>query len=260
MKQSMITALLAALVVSLSPLAAAAQGRDRPEAYIVRPGDTLRSVARALDVPLEDLLRTNPGISERDLVPGRTLELGRFRRPPEVGSGPRRPSPRLTVEVDAREAEPGGTATVRVSGLPPRAAVSVEAEPANGRGGGTDGDAQANRNGTALVEIDIPRRARPGERWTLDVTDDRDRTIGGATFRIADAAVADEPLRLIGILTDEDDECPTLRARSGAVYALAGRLRGFRAGDRVVVTGRPVERSSCAADTTVTVDRIDAAR
>ena len=232
------------------------RGGDRSSNYVVKRGDTLATVAGALGITLGELLLANPGLSERDLQAGRSIEYG-GRRP----GFDTPPPPRLDISVDDSDAEPGGTAVVRVSGLPPRVTVSVQAESARGRGPALENEAQADRRGNALVQIDIPQRARPGDRWNVEVFDDRDRSIGDASFRIADEGYAgNEPLRVTGVLTDEGAACPVLRDRSGQAYALSGRLRGFRIGDRVTVVGRLADGSVCARRNTLAVDRIDPAR
>ena len=50
--------------------------------YVVQPGDTLRSIARALDVRLIDLYRLNPGVDWRNLRVGQILNVPAPAEPP----------------------------------------------------------------------------------------------------------------------------------------------------------------------------------
>jgi hypothetical protein len=69
-------------------------------------------------------------------------------------------------------------------------------------------------------------------------------------------ASADEPIIVTGLLTDEGVECPALRAEDGVLYTLVGKSDPFKPGDRVTVTGVPVEISTCMQGTTLQVKAI----
>ncbi len=56
-----------------------------------------------------------------------------------------------------------------------------------------------------------------------------------------------------GKLTGEGAECQALRANNGALYTLAGNLKGFKVGDRVRVVGKVAEVSTCMQGTTLRV-------
>lgn len=232
------------------PAPAVAQSRDG--GYVVQQGDTLGAIARALGVDLDQLLGANPGLSERDLQPGRRIDFGDVRRDDRDRRGP----VRARVSVDDRDAVPGGTALVRIEGLPPRLEVSVEAR---GERSGTEGEARASRNGSAVVELDVPNRARPGERFEVEVYGPRDDVIGQARFRVAGDEGRDRPLRLSGVLTG-DGLCPTIRTDRGERYTLYGAPRDVRRGDEVEITGTPMRGSPCRSADTIRVDRFDYAR
>jgi hypothetical protein len=80
-----------------------------------------------------------------------------------------------------------------------------------------------------------------------------------ATTAPAATPKPEEPgvLRVQGQLTSEGVECPALKGDDGRLYTLATRdLKGFKAGDRVVVEGKIVEVSFCMQGTTISVDSI----
>jgi hypothetical protein len=71
----------------------------------------------------------------------------------------------------------------------------------------------------------------------------------------------DQPERgtitVTGALTSEGVECQALRGDDGQLYTLAGDLHGFRTGDRVRVTGRVAEVSTCMQGTTIAITTIE---
>jgi LysM repeat protein len=233
--------------------------RGPADVYVIRRGDDLASVARALGVSVDALLDANPGLRERDLVPGREIRLG--------GRDRRGPSPDdVEIAVRERSVEPGEVATVDIEGLPPRAPVTVRAGPDGGRPI-TQRQGRAGRDGTATVEIDVPARARGGERWRVEALDPRGRPVADATFRVSgrdgggnNGGGGRRGVTVSGLLTREGVECPALRSEDGDLYTLYGRIDGFRAGDSVTVTGRVAEISTCQQGTTIEVERIDADR
>jgi LysM repeat protein len=54
-----------------SPMPAAAESQT----WMVRPGDTLETVATTLDIPKEEIKKQNPGVSESNLQIGQKLKL-----------------------------------------------------------------------------------------------------------------------------------------------------------------------------------------
>jgi len=59
-------------------------------------------------------------------------------------------------------------------------------------------------------------------------------------------------LRVTGRLT-QGVECPVLRTADGKIYTLAGKLKGWKTGDRVTVTGTLAQASTCQQGTTIDV-------
>jgi LysM repeat protein len=230
-------------------------GRDG--VYVIQRGDRLDDVADALGVSVEILLDANPGLSQRDLVPGREIRLGESRRGRDDRRGP--PS-RLDVTMAEDRVDPGDVATVDIEGLPPRARVVVRAGPEGGRLR-VEARGRADRSGAASVDIPVPDRARPGERWIAEVLGPDGRPIGRDGFRIAGRDRGpSRGITVRGLMTREGVECPALRSDDGELYTLTGRTRDFGPGDVVTVTGRPVERSICQQGTTIEVERIEAGR
>ena len=85
--------------------------------------------------------------------------------------------------------------------------------------------------------------------------------------RVAEGDAAQPPDRagpsgdaicVLGRITDEGVECPTLRSRDGTLYSLAGDLGAFDVGDRVCVCGPTGGASICMQGTTVAVHRMTA--
>ena len=63
-------------------------------------------------------------------------------------------------------------------------------------------------------------------------------------------------IKVQGQLTSGGVECPAMKADNGTIYTLLGDLKGFKAGDRVVVEATPVEVSFCMQGTTIRVVQI----
>jgi hypothetical protein len=61
-----------------------------------------------------------------------------------------------------------------------------------------------------------------------------------------------------GVLTDEGVECQALRSDDNTLYTLAGKIEGFQVGDRVKVTGKVAEVSTCQQGITLDVQSIKA--
>src|SRR5687767_2911384 len=77
---------------------------------------------------------------------------------------------------------------------------------------------------------------------------------------IAMPAVAAEgsqsPVTVSGLLTREGVECQALRTDGGELFTLIGDLKGFKVGQRVQVTGQPMELSTCQQGITLRVSKI----
>lgn len=87
-------------------------------------------------------------------------------------------------------------------------------------------------------------------------------TIGPCTESRADQAtiqsaqLLEPPIE--GVLTNEGQQCPALRARDGHLYTLTGDLRGFKPRDRVCIMPDYIDMTYCQQGTTAHVDWIGA--
>lgn len=246
-----------------APPAPAPSGR-----YVVQRGDTLSSIARAFGVPLQAFLAANPGLSERDLQVGREIVFGGARppqppRPPRPGAEQRS----VQVSVDDGEAVPGGIVAFQVSGLRPGERIVVATDPDRG-GSGTDLGVRAGHRGIATAELDLPGSARPGQRWSWEVLDERMRPLASGAYRIGEprgrpgnpGRPGSDRVRVVGVLSNEGATCPTLRGDNGRLYSIAGDLQGYRGGDRVEIVGEVAEMSACMQGTTIAPVSIRPAR
>jgi lipoprotein-anchoring transpeptidase ErfK/SrfK/LysM repeat protein len=104
---------------SLVPLPAASPAQDAAR-YVVRPGDSLRSIADRLGVEAAVIVSLNPGINIAALRPGETLRV-----PAGSVAAPRGGA----VEIAPRSGPPGTLVRLSASGLPPQSAVRLLAGP-----------------------------------------------------------------------------------------------------------------------------------
>jgi len=86
------------------------------------------------------------------------------------------------------------------------------------------------------------------------------RTPPGAAFEHQTTAQQRQSITVTGKLTNEGVECKAMRGDDGKLYTLTGDLKGFRTGDRVKVTGRIAETSTCMQGTTLGVEKIERAK
>ena len=63
-------------------------------------------------------------------------------------------------------------------------------------------------------------------------------------------------IKVQGQLTSGGVECPAMKADNGTIYTLLGDLKGFKAGDRVMIEGTPVQISFCMQGTTLQIVQI----
>jgi LysM repeat protein len=249
---------LAAAIAISAPLAVAnAQTTEDPYAsvetersgtsrYVVRPGDTIYSIARLAGVPVSTILRINPGLDPRYvsvgdvvLIPGDFVPVRRARISLSPPAGP----PGTEVEVRGRGFQP----FARLRLLVGRAPYDMRAH----------SRVRADSRGRAVTVAELPPWARPGRNvhFALQTIDSTARAVA-PPFRVVGRASPSDRLTVTGTLVGGGVECPLFRADNGRLYSLAGDTGGFRRGDRVIVQGRHVEVSICQQGATIQVHRI----
>lgn len=218
--------------------------------YVVRPGDTLFSIARANGVTMSSILELNPNINANSLRVGDVIVLrGGIVPPPAQQSS-------AFVTIKPESGTPGTVVRLDATGFRPSTKLRALA--------GTDAGSlrefqqvTTDRDGHAGLDVPVPESA--ASRGTLvfafETLDRRVRVLS-QTFRVTSRAPGTEPgqLTIVGTVTREGVECPAMRGEDGRLYTLTGRLsEDVRAGDRVRVVGRDVLSSSCQQGTTIRV-------
>ncbi|MFN4142756.1 DUF5818 domain-containing protein [Aestuariivirga sp.] len=120
---------------------------------------------------------------------------------------------------------------------------------------------RADWNGRVYARVAVPEWARPDRNLFFAL-----QTPGGRIAALArpirvvdsDDDVSDR-VTITGELLAPTATCPRLAGDDGRIYALAGSLRQFEAGDRVRVTGERAEVSICQQRNTIKVERIRSA-
>jgi LysM repeat protein len=255
--KSALMAVMAVLSLSIAPQAVQAQSRPSiavgepmgPARYVVRTGDTIYSIARNAGVPVEVLLRLNPGLDIRYLRVGDVVVV------------PSRPGPVVAHEritVTPGRGSVRSLVEIRGSGFRPMEPLRLLAGP-----GAYDLELaermKADRNGRVVFSTELPRWARPGSNvfFALQSANQRRRVVS-EPFRVTGRRSQDL-FRMSGTLISTGAECPVMRGDDGKVYSLAGEVQDFGRGDRVFVEGRAVEVSICMRGATIDVRRIRSA-
>ncbi|HEX2255530.1 MAG TPA: LysM peptidoglycan-binding domain-containing protein [Afifellaceae bacterium] len=233
--------------------------------YVVRPGDTLASIADRLGIPLAQLISANPDADPRFIRPGMVLRVPAGvvlpRQPgPLPGFGPPRQE-EASLFVEPGFARPGRDVELTALGLPPGSRARI-------LGGMSPDDltvidrVSVDGRGRLRASVEVPDWARPGSPFYFAV-ETRWPPVQALAEPIRIGWVGrgpgrgrDRDLTVIGTLTREGVECPALRGDDGRLYTLAGDIRGFRPGDRIRVEGQPADFSTCMQGTTIEVSRI----
>lgn len=244
-------------LIALSLLAlpfSAATGQDRMagcgESVTLESGDTLGGIAQRCGTTVDAIRAANP-----DLGDPRRLRVGTVVRLPD-GAGP--------APTTRREGEAAETGTPRDYVIRQGDSWETIAEET-----GTSVDALMNANPEiASIALNVgstlrvPRRSQvEGDAPMLPSgpAGTPSAESGAASSKMRDIggdATAEAGLRVVGTLTSEGVECPTLRSLDGTLYTLAGSIDPFKDGDQVVVTGRRAEQSTCMQGTTINVEKI----
>lgn len=198
----------------------------------VRRGDTFGSIARRCGISSRHLLAENPQLRDpNQIYAGMTLRV-----PPALASEPPRPAPVPVAQ------------SLRVIGTITGEGVTCQALR------GDDGTLYTIA-GTAT------RPLRPGDR--VEVTGTRAATticqqgvaISASQILLLDG-VARPSIDVTGTITREGITCTALRGDDGRLYTLTGQLAGIQPGDRVRISGDPVQTSYCQQGTTVNLRAI----
>jgi hypothetical protein len=80
--------------------------------------------------------------------------------------------------------------------------------------------------------------------------------LAGSTCEEGSDLPMEREVSIRGRITDEGDECATMRDRYNKLYLLAGSIDPHKVGDRVCVKGRVVDDSYCGKGPTLTVEWI----
>jgi LysM repeat protein len=217
--------------------------------YVVRPGDTIYSIARSVGVPVATILDLNPGLDPRYIAAGDVIRVpGDFVPVPHerLTFSPAAGSPSTLVELRGQGYRP----FARLRLLVGRTAYDLRRYSI----------VRANRRGRVLASVELPEWARPGRRvfFALQSLDGTSRTVAGP-FRVVGRPRPSERLTVTGTIVSGGVECPLLRSDDGRRYSLTGDLGGFGRGDRVEVIGRLAEVSICMQGPTLEVRRISEA-
>jgi LysM repeat protein len=220
-------------------------GRAGTTRYIVRPGDTLYSIARTAGVPVSVILSINPGLDARYIAVGDVVLV----------PGDLVPVPRERLVVSPQAGRPGTEVELRGRGFRPFARLRVMAGRSPYDLRAVD-RVRADRRGRAIIETELPEWARPGRNiyFALQTPDGRSRAVAGP-FRVIGKPSETGRVTVSGRIV-RGVECPLLRSDDGRAYSLTGDLAGYRPGDRVSVDGRLTDVSVCMQGPTIQVRRI----
>jgi LysM repeat protein len=219
--------------------------------YVVRPGDTVFSIARANNTTVREIFALNPGLEYRTLRVGDVIRLRGGIVPPPA------PAPAEQVSLEPRSGAPGTVVEVSISGYPRFTQLRLLA--------GTSRDRlreiqilRTDFRGRAIASVRIPSWAANARNFYFATeTMDGSRLAVSPSFRIGQPGGPPE-ITVVGTLTREGAECPTLRGDDGRLYTLTSRdTSPFRPGDRVRVVGRIAEVSFCQQGTTIDVRRLE---
>ena len=220
--------------------------RSRLDRVVVAMSSDYRAFAsQPTDSPVADAVAGPPPTSAYALLPpsgpkpqSRPVELASLEPIPTRPSRPartpiRRPAPTAPAEqTPAAPAAPAGTA-----------APAEAADPIPPLGPGF-GPTAPEREATASVPTVAPApRARPG------LSPQSDAPVVATGEETEDAV----PDQITGMLTEEGQSCPTLRAPDGTLYALVGEVPSVEPGTLVTIEAQEVATERCTAGRTVAV-------
>jgi Protein of unknown function (DUF5818) len=245
------TLILAALIAA-APLAAYAEDSflDRARQAVRDAGREVQSAAKEAGRSMRDFLTDHPELN-RDIVDfGEQVGLPGFEGA-KPATGP-------SVALSIPQGQPGAEVTVTAAGLPGDQPVTVGAGPSPVEARHL-ADARTSSRGELIVTVKVPEAPEATDKlvFVVETADGRLR-VTSDPFRVVPAAAA---VVVVGTLSKEGAECPTLRGDDGKLYSLTpGTTGSFAPGDRVRVEGTVAQVSTCMNGTTVVVSSIAAAK
>jgi LysM repeat protein len=232
------------------------------DVYTVRPGDTLSAIASRFGITVPAIVSLNPHINVHHLRVGQVLRMPAGAQRPQPGLPMPHPEPLIVLSPD--RGAPGEMVRLRGSGLEPNSRLRVLAGP-GGRDLETVDVVRSDRRGQIDTQVQVPELSGGTPTIVFAVGHMRGRVVAySEPFRIEQQRGRrgrsgwDGPghADVTGTLTRGGPECPTMRGDDGETYSLLGDLGGFQPGDRVRVTGRVAELTSCMRGTALSVQRI----
>ena len=216
--------------------------------YVVRPGDTIASIARMAGLPQAAVLALNPQLI------GRTLRVGDTVRLP----GGIVPIPREQVSLSAASGPVGSRVIVTGSNFPPDRRINLLVG-SSAAGMEVVDQTRSDARGRVRVVTEVPEWARRRDTIYFGLRAGPRAPVVSQSFRVVRERPNPDRLTVTGTLTRQGVECQAMRGDDGVTYTLAGDLGNFRPGDRVEVTGRRAQMSTCMQGTTIQVNRIRSA-
>ncbi len=144
--------------------------RTGPESYVVRPGDTLYSIAWRHDLDFRDLARWNNVGADFRISVGQVLVMGPERAPPPERATPRaapRPAPTAAVPPPATPPStmPPSSATPQVSKPRPLPELAAAPPNAGARNGGASNGGASNSQEAPSSSSTLTGERNTQERW-----------------------------------------------------------------------------------------------
>lgn len=249
----------------------------------VARGETLARIAARCGTTVNRLRRANGGLDPLDLQAGQTLRIPRdgerLAALPEPRSLERRTAEPLASEPSAAEPTYAPAATIAprrpvegrgitvvVTGFPPRTALEAGFTRTGNRFRMVD-TARTDADGSATLRLNLPEDLDAGQSAAVLVTTP-DRALEAASERFMvrsrpiaraddDSSVAQEPIVVSGMTTEEGVGCATMRDARGRRYNLLGAVADYEPGTAVRIIGFPTSAGGCGEGTTLDVTQIE---
>lgn len=255
MTRNLLRCLAAAAMTALflAPPAAAQTLLDRARDAVQDAGEKIEDAARDAGRDASDFLADNPDLNRDILDLGQRMGLPGFEETKPY-AGP-------SLEAAPEVAGPGAGVMLTAMGLPGKTEVNLGIGPPGGAIA-VVATAITSDRGTLEQPVSVPADARPGETivFAAETADGRVRVISKTVTIIEPGPPPGTRISVVGTLSNEGTECQALRGDDGRLYTLADPAAGgFRAGDRVSVTGEVAGMSRCMQGITLTATTIVAA-